>query len=114
MGIMFQQIDVTNWGIDWDGHVAEPDSQAVEVPVTPQDLHQTVEKHLRAYIDPFMSSDVFGVDILPASPVIGPVRNVYTNIKIWTARPPPLAKEGKEVCIYYQCLIPLAEIHALS
>ncbi|XP_016309000.1 uncharacterized protein LOC107663313 isoform X1 [Sinocyclocheilus anshuiensis] len=57
------QIDVSNWGIDWDGPVAEPDSEAVEVPVTPQDFHQTVEEHLRAYIDPFMSSDVFGVDI---------------------------------------------------
>lgn len=60
---MFQQIDVTNWGIDWDGPVAEPDSQAVEVPETPQDLHQTIEEHLRAYIDPFMTSDVFGEDI---------------------------------------------------
>lgn len=60
---MFQQNDVTNWGIDCDGPVAEADSEAVEVPETPQDLHQTVEEHLRANIDPFMSSDVFGVDI---------------------------------------------------
>ncbi|XP_067259235.1 uncharacterized protein [Chanodichthys erythropterus] len=77
------QIDVTNWGIDWDGPVAEPDSQAVEVPETPQDLHQTIEEHLRAYIDPFMSSDVFVTTTFSGNIALdsGPQRGSGANLK---------------------------------
>ncbi|KAA0712532.1 hypothetical protein E1301_Tti019072 [Triplophysa tibetana] len=57
------QIDDTNWGIDWDGPIAAPDSATVEVPEAPLDLLQRVEGHLRACIDPFQTSEVFGADI---------------------------------------------------
>ncbi|XP_059928273.1 uncharacterized protein LOC132472585 [Gadus macrocephalus] len=56
--------DATNWGIDWEGPVAEPDPVAV-VQVLPvhSDLQQTIEEHLRGTIDPYMTSDVFGMDL---------------------------------------------------
>ena len=64
MWSIFPQADATNWGIDWEGPVAEPDPVAV-VQVLPvhSDLQQTIEEHLRGTIDPYMTSDVFGMDL---------------------------------------------------
>ncbi len=61
---IFLQIDAATWGIDWEGPVGTPDPEAaVEVPLAPQNMQQTVEGHLRLHIDPFLTSEEFGVDI---------------------------------------------------
>ncbi|XP_073803827.1 uncharacterized protein [Danio rerio] len=57
------QIDITNWGIDWDGPVAAPDSEAIEVPVPSPDMRHRVEEQLKANIDPFITTESSGVDI---------------------------------------------------
>nr|XP_055033198.1 uncharacterized protein LOC129421585 isoform X1 [Misgurnus anguillicaudatus]XP_055036790.1 uncharacterized protein LOC129424213 isoform X1 [Misgurnus anguillicaudatus]XP_055051488.1 uncharacterized protein LOC129437378 isoform X1 [Misgurnus anguillicaudatus] len=63
-----QQIQNTEnsitFGIDWDAPVAVPDAiHEVHVPEPPLSLQDAIETHLRQTIDPFMSSDVFGIDI---------------------------------------------------
>ena len=62
--IYFLQIEDADWGIDWDGPVGQPDDQRqVNVPAAPTTLKEQIEAHLRDNIDPFLTSDVFGIDI---------------------------------------------------
>ncbi|CAM4530378.1 unnamed protein product [Leuciscus chuanchicus] len=63
-----QQIQNTEgsntFGIDWDAPVAVPDAiHEVLVPEAPPALQDEIEAYLSQTIDPFMSSDVFGIDI---------------------------------------------------
>lgn len=58
------QMDFTTWGIDWNGPAPSPDTQAlVEVPALPPGLQDTYETQLRSNIDPFRTSEVYGIDI---------------------------------------------------
>lgn len=46
---------MSDWGIDWDG--------PVPVTVTQPALREMLEAQLQGSIDPFRTSDLFGVDI---------------------------------------------------
>ena len=60
----FLQIEDANWGIDWDGPFGQPDDQQqVNVPAAATTLKEQIEAHLRDNIGPFLTSDVFGIDI---------------------------------------------------
>ncbi|KAL0973697.1 hypothetical protein UPYG_G00209760 [Umbra pygmaea] len=59
-----EQIDVSSWGIDWEGPVGTPDpNETLTVPEAPSNLQDEILSQLRETTDPFLTSEVFGVDI---------------------------------------------------
>ncbi|XP_035990299.1 uncharacterized protein LOC105920722 isoform X1 [Fundulus heteroclitus] len=60
----FEEVNLEDYGIDWEGPMTFDGDGTVDVPETPEGLKNLVFSHLDGRIDPLRPSLCFGIDIL--------------------------------------------------